>query len=68
MSEFQLGKHEQAIQLLLEGQVRVEASIARIDQTLAAMRGEKRATLWWMSTGAAMMGSILTVVAERFVR
>ena len=68
MSEFQLGKHEQAIELLLQGQERVEASVAAINKTLAEMRGERRATLWWLSTGGAVMGSALTLAIGRLFR
>lgn len=68
MSDFRLGQHEQAIQILLSGQERMEATINRVEMKLATMRGERRATLWWMSTGGAVMGSLLTLVVDHIFK
>jgi len=71
MCEFQLGRHEQAIDMLLQGQQRVEqqitvlqASVADIANSVAERKGERRMTLWFMGTGSAVLGSVLTLIAR----
>lgn len=62
MSDFTLGKHEQAIEQLLLAQQQMQADIAEIKKILAERAGERRMILWLVSVSGAVVGAVCTLI------
>lgn len=55
--DFTLGEHNAAIRQLLRDQRQMREDLAEIRVILAERRGERRATLWFVSTTGALIGA-----------
>lgn len=71
MSDFTLGKHEQAIQTLLTGQEQMQRDLGEIRDILAERRGERRVGLWLVGavgTAVSLLVSIGIQVIRQYVK
>ncbi len=59
MSDMMLGRHDEAIRLILEEMRAVRGDIVEIKDYMAQRRGERRVGTWLLMTGSATMGSVL---------
>ena len=54
-----LGRHDEAIRLILEEMKLVRGDIIEIKDYIAERRGERRVGTWMLMTGSAVMGTVL---------
>jgi hypothetical protein len=64
MSEFKLGEHEQAIQMLLEGQDRLEKAVLEIKLSLAEKKGERRVVVWIAGIAGTLAAGLVTLLVD----
>lgn len=64
MNEFKLGEHEQAIQQLLDSQVRLEGWVLEIREALAEKKGERRVALWAAGVAGSVAAALVSIVVE----
>jgi adenylylsulfate kinase-like enzyme len=64
--QFTAGRHEALIETLSSDMTQVKAAVARIENTLAEKRGERRTVLWFAGIVGAGASSLIAVLARHF--
>lgn len=68
MSQFTLGQHDQAIQLILDRVERIEEKVDKLALALAERQGERRVVVWFVSVASGVVGALITTLGKAIAK